>query len=112
MLLYVLTVFYHGQSFVHDKSSSIAQFISFKSKNLQKLLRYLSGIVTSTFKAGTGGRGVRGGRGSWDPPVVSGGCGAHFGCAGLCGVFPTIFVLYLNDLPSEALSSTSSVLSL
>ena len=42
------------QSVVYDKSSSILQFISRKSRNLQKLLRYLSGIVTSTFKAGTG----------------------------------------------------------
>ena len=45
------------QSFVHDKSSSISQFINHRSRDLQKLLRDLSGIVTSTFKAGTGGRG-------------------------------------------------------
>ena len=31
---------------------------------------------------------------------------------GLSGVFPTNFVLYLNYLPSEALSSTSSISSL
>ena len=30
---------------------------------LQKLLRYLTGIVTSAFKAHTGGCGGRGGRG-------------------------------------------------
>ena len=33
-------------------------------------------------------------------------------CGGLSSVFPTIFILYLNDLPSEALSSTTSILSL
>ena len=49
------------QCSVHDQSSSISLFLSGKSRNLQKLLRYLSGIVTSTFKAGTGGCGGRGG---------------------------------------------------
>ena len=44
------------QSFVHDKSSSISQFINGNSRDFQKLLRYLSGIVTSTCKVGTGGR--------------------------------------------------------
>ena len=76
------------KSFVFDKSSFISQFISGKSRNLQKLLRYLIGIVTSAFKADTSGYGGRG---------------------GLLGVFLTIFVLYLNDLPSEVLSSTSSI---
>ena len=76
------------KSFVHDKSSFISQFISGKSRNLQKLLRYLIGIVTSAFKADTSGYGGRG---------------------GLLGVFLTIFVLYLNDLQSEVLSSTSSI---
>ena len=36
--------------------SSIPQFISGKSRNLEKLLRYLSGIVISTFKVGTAGQ--------------------------------------------------------
>ena len=49
------------QSIVHDKSSPISQFISCKSGNLQKLLRYLSGTVTSAFKAGTAGCGGSGG---------------------------------------------------
>ena len=44
------------QSFVHYKLSSISQFINGKSGDFQKLLRYLSGIVTSAFKVGTGGR--------------------------------------------------------
>ena len=49
------------QFFVYDKSGSISRFINGKSRNLQKLPRHLSGIVTSTFKAGTavwGGRSV------------------------------------------------------
>ena len=75
------------QSFVRDKSSSISQFINSKSIDLQKLLRYLSGIVTSTFKADTGGRFV------------------SLSFPGLSGVVPSIFVLYSNHLASEALSS-------
>ena len=50
----------------------------------------MSGTLTSTFKVGTGGR---------------------FAChsfPGLSGVFPTIFVLYSNYLPSLALSLTYS----
>ena len=43
------------QSFVQDKSSSTSQFIKVKSRDLKKLLQYLSGIVTSTFKISTGG---------------------------------------------------------
>ena len=43
------------QSFVQDKSSSTSQFIKVKSRDLKKLLQYLSGIVTSTFKNSTGG---------------------------------------------------------
>ena len=75
------------QSFVRDKSSSISQFTNSKSIDLQKLLRYLSGIVTSTFKADTGGRFV------------------SLSFPGLSGVVPSIFVLYSNHLASEALSS-------
>ena len=45
------------QSFVHDKSSSISHFISGKSRNLQKLLRYLNRILTSAIKDATGIRG-------------------------------------------------------
>ena len=44
--------------------------------------------MTSRFKVGTAGCCGRG---------------------GFSGVFPTIFVLYLNYLPSEALYSTSSI---
>ena len=39
-------------------------------------------------------------------------CGDRGGRGGLSGVFPAIFVLYLNDLSSEVLSSTSLILSL
>ena len=80
------------QSFVHNKLSSISQFINGKSRDLEKLLRYFSGIVTSTLKGGTGVSSDR----SASPPSFP-------GRAGRCGVFPTIFVLYSNDLPSEAL---------
>ena len=45
--------------------------------------------MTSTFKAGTAGHG------------------GFCGCSGLHGALPAIFVLYLNNLLSEALSSTS-----
>ena len=47
-----------------------------KSRNLKKLLKYLSEIVTSTFKDGTGGR--------FASPSFP----------GLSGVFSTIFVLH------------------
>ena len=52
----LLRYYINTWSFVHNKSSSVTQFISSKSRNLQKLLRYLSRIVTSTFKVGTAGR--------------------------------------------------------
>ena len=65
------------QSFDHDKSNSISQFISGISRNLQKIPRHLSGIATSTFKTSTAG------------PGGHGDCG---GCGGICGVLPTIFV--------------------
>ena len=54
--------------------------------------------MTLTFKGGTGGSGEC----SASPPSFP-------GRACRCGVLPTIFVLYSNDLPSEALSSTSSI---
>ena len=41
------------RSFVLDKSSSFSQLITGKSRNLQKLLKYLSGMATLTFKTGT-----------------------------------------------------------
>ena len=94
------------QSFVHHKSSSISQFISGRLRNLQNVLRYLSGTVTSAFKAGTGGCGVFGG---WVPFGFFGGFG---GCSGLLDVFLDYFVIYVNDLPSEALSLITSISSL
>ena len=63
----------------------------------------MSEIVTSTFKVGTA---CCGGCGVWVPSAF---CGDQEGRGGLSGVFPTIFVLYLNDLLSEALSSASSI---
>ena len=56
------------------------------------------------FKGGIGGCC---GHGGWAPCRFGGGCA---GCDGGTGVFPIIFVLYSNDLPSEA--STLSVSSL
>ena len=82
------------QSFVHNKSSSISQFIKRKSRDLQKLLRYFSGIMTSILKVRNGGRFA-------SPSFPD-----------LSRIFPTIIALNSNDLPSEALSSTSSVSSL
>ena len=76
------------QSFVNDKTSCISQFINGKSRDLQNLRKSLSGIVTSSFKVGTGGHG-----GEFPSSAES-------GCAGLCDIFPIIFVLYPNDLPS------------
>ena len=74
------------QSFVHYKSSSTSQLLKGKSRDLQKLIRYLSGIMASTFKVGTGG-----GRGGWlASPSLS-------DYAGLSSVFPVILLLYVND---------------
>ena len=77
--------------FFHDKSSSVSQFISGKPRNLEKLLRYLSDLVTLTFRVGTSGR--------FAAPSFPGGA----------GVFLTIFVEYINDLPSDALSLILSI---
>ena len=88
------------QPFGHDKSCSVSQFINGKSRNLQKSLNYLSEIATSTFDVDTPGCA------GW---IVS---HAFLGCGSRSGVFSTVFVIYLNNLPSEALSSTSPVSSL
>ena len=69
------------QSFSHDKSSSNSQLMKHKSRDLQKLLRHLSRIVTSAFKDGTGGCGSR--------SLHSGGTG---GPKSRTGAFPIIFV--------------------
>ena len=66
----------------------------------------MGGIVTSTFKVATV---LCGCCVNWVPSGFCGGCGSR---GGLSGVFSTIFVIYLNDLPSQALSSTSSIWSL
>ena len=87
----VLICSINTQFFAHGKSSSTSHFINGKSRNLQKLLRYFSGIVTSTFK------------------VAQFASPAFPGCGGISGVFPTIFVLYLNDITSE---TSTSILSL
>ena len=70
------------------KSSSTSQFIKGKSKDLRKLLRYSSGIVTSVFKGEIGGCG---GCGGFDPSGFGGGSSSH---AGLASVF-TIILSYI-----------------
>ena len=52
--------------------------------------------MTLAFKAGTGGCG------SWGGWILSEFFGDCCGRSGLSGVYPPIFVLHLNDLPSEA----------
>ena len=47
------------QSFIDGRSSSTSQIIKGKSSEIQKLLIYLSGKVTSAFNVGTGGRAGR-----------------------------------------------------
>ena len=56
----------------------------------------MNAIVISIFKVGTAGCA-----GQFTSPEF-------LGCGGFSGVSPTIFVLDLNNLPYEALSSTSS----
>ena len=82
------------QYFVHDKSSYTLNFINCKTRDLQKLLKCLSGIVSMKIKDDTS---VWAGR-SASPGFP--------GCGGLCGVSSTKFVLYTNGLPSETLSLT------
>ena len=55
------------------------------------------------FEGGVNSGGVCG---NWDPSGVGGGCTGH---GGLATVFPNIFVLYLNHLPCEVSSSSSSL---
>ena len=86
------------ETLVHNKSKSTSQFIKIKSRDLQKLLRYLSGIVSSTFYV----KDSTGGCTGWS--AFSG----FQGFGTLSGVYPTIFDFYSNDLPCEALSLTST----
>ena len=46
------------------------------------------------------------GCGGWDLSGFAGGCAGY---AGLSSAFLINFVLHLNDLPTEVLSSTSSI---
>ena len=69
-------------------------YINGKSRNLQKLLRYLGGIVTSVLKADTAG------------------CGCRFASPLFQDLSGLSSVLYSNDLRSEALSSRPSISSL
>ena len=100
MLVILLLASIDTQSSVHNKSSYTSQLIKGKSRDNLRLLRYLSGIVTCTFKDGTGCCA------SWSASSGFPGCG------GRCGIFPIIFTFYLNNLPSEAFSLMSSISSL
>ena len=84
----------------HLKLSSISQLIKGKLIDLPNLLRYLSGIGSSVFKRGIGGGCSCG---DWEKCGCSGGCPDR---GGLASVFPIIFVLYLNYLPSEVSITT------
>ena len=75
------------QFLYHFKSRS-THFIKNKSRDLQKLLRYLSRIVTSVFNGGTGGCG---GCGGWDPSGLTAGSA---GRAGLASFF-LLFLFYI-----------------
>ena len=77
--------------FINDQSDNlnycffgcVILFFNGKSRDFQKLLRYVSKIVTSTFKAGTGGCC------SWFlSPLFP-------DCAGLCGIF-LLFSFYVQ----------------
>ena len=70
------------QPFLHDKPSPTLQFIKGKSRDLQKLLKCISGIVTFTFKNDIDGCA------GWSV------CPEFRSCANLSGVSPTISVLY------------------
>ena len=70
------------QIFVHDKSNYTSKLIKGKLSNLQILLKYLTGTVTSVFKGGAGACGSR------FPP--SGGTGSH-GCH--TSAFPVIILI-------------------
>ena len=96
----------HTQFLDHLKSSSIWQLMKGKSRDLQKLLKYLSQIMVSVLKGGIGDYCGCGGC------TLSGFCD---GCAGRgrrAAVFPIAFVIYSNNLLFEALSSTTSIPSL
>ena len=51
----LLWFYINTHCFVHDRSSSASQFNKGKPRDLLKLLIYLSRIITSIFKGGTGG---------------------------------------------------------
>ena len=70
------------QSSVHGKSSFTSQFIKAKSRDVQKLLRHLSGTVTFTFKNDADGCA------GWSA------CPEFWSCGNLFGDSPTISVLY------------------
>lgn len=94
--LFILASFSaNEQCFVYNKSGSTSQLFKV-NQELQKLLYYLSGTVTSVF--------VTVARGYWSIP--SGSPGGH---GVRTYVFAISFALYVNELPSEASLSISSI---
>ena len=69
------------QVFTHTKSSFTSRLIKIKSRDLQKLGRYLGRIVIFVLKGYTRDRGSCGG---WDSFTFGGGCA---GCGGLTSIF-------------------------
>lgn len=68
------------QFLIHNKPTYTSQLVKGKSSDLPKLLRSLSGIVTSMFKFGTGG------------------CGGWYSTYGVCvGVTSVFFLLSLSN---------------
>ena len=96
VIMKITSVVLYDVLFMHNIFSMINQSL-FKLSDIQKLLKYLVRIVTSTFKNITGGCAVQ--------SVLF----AFPDCGGCPCTFSIMFVLYLNDLLSEALSSTLSV---
>ena len=76
------------QFFDHFKSRSTSQFIKDKLRDLQTLLSYLSGIVTSVFKGGIAGNADRGG---WNSSKFTGGITDRAGP-------PSVFLLLLYSI--------------
>ena len=92
MLFYILLIY---SFFFHVKSNSNLHLIKDESSYLQKLPRYLSGIVISTLKVSSGGRA------GWSTfPSFP-------GCAGLSSVFFCYFCYLPFEALSLALSSSS-----
>ena len=90
-LIKLSSYFNNTQFFDHEKSSTILQLIKGKSKDIQKIFKYFNGITNSVLSVVVVNE------------IHSGGCADR---EDIDPVFSIIFVLYVNDLPSEASSSS------